>query len=182
MRKKPSIFLSYAREDISSVNGIYEKLIQTDFKPWMDKQDIEAGQQWKRSIKQVIREADFIFIFLSAHAVTKRGFLQVEIKEALETWKEKLASDNYLIPILIEPCKVPMELSEFQYVELYEVDSWSKVEKAVLSGMKRRQKEKSNKSNSRVPSHLKQTTTTASTPKEPANSERTAETNDTGGL
>lgn len=64
----------------------------------MDQEDIYPGEQWQGSIERAIEHADFFLACLSTHAVSRRGFLQREIKAALDQWQEKLHSDIYLIP------------------------------------------------------------------------------------
>jgi hypothetical protein len=91
------LFLSYATEDSRAVGELYDRLHQAPYEPWMDRRNILAGEDWKRSIERALRQADFVLVCLSTRSVTKRGFVQREMREALELWKEKLADDIYLI-------------------------------------------------------------------------------------
>jgi hypothetical protein len=102
MRTIPQIFLSYAREDEQKVEKLYQDLCDAGFKPWMDQRDILPGEQWRFCIPQAIRNSDFFLACLSKNSVTKRGFLQKEIRDALDIWQEKLTSDIYLIPVRLE--------------------------------------------------------------------------------
>jgi hypothetical protein len=132
------IFLSYAREDEERVKKLYQKLVSAGFKPWMDKKDILPGEIWKSRIPQAIRESDFFLACLSCNSVTKRGWIQREIKGALDIWQEKLDSDIYLIPARLEDCEVPERLGDFQWVDLFEEDGWTRLMKAIQEGLKRR--------------------------------------------
>jgi DNA-binding NarL/FixJ family response regulator len=132
------IFLSYAREDEEKVENLYQKLSDARFKPWMDTKDILPGERWKSSIQKAIRRSDFFLACLSANSVNKRGFLQKEIKDALDIWQEMLDSDIYLIPVRLEDCEVPESLCEFQWVDLLEEDGWTQLVKAIQVGMERR--------------------------------------------
>ena len=132
------IFLSYAREDASSIENLYQRLSDAGFKPWMDKKDILPGEQWRLSIQRAIRNCDFFLVCLSASSVSKRGFLQKEIKDALDIWREKLDGDIYLIPVRLEDCEVPASLRSFQWVSLFEADGWARLVKSIQVGMERR--------------------------------------------
>jgi hypothetical protein len=132
------IFLSYAREDEEKVENLYQRLSDAGFKPWMDKKDILPGERWKSSIQIAIRRSDFFLACLSANSVNKRGFLQREIRDALDIWQEKLDSDIYLIPVRLEDCKVPANLCDFQWVSLFEEDGWTRLLQAIQVGMERR--------------------------------------------
>jgi hypothetical protein len=132
------IFLCYAREDEEKVENLYQKLSDAGFKPWMAKKDLVGGEIWQLSIQQAIRRSDFVVVCLSAISVNKRSFVQREIKDALDIWREKLESDIYLIPVRLEDCEVPESLREFHWVSLFEEDGWTRLVKAIQVGMKRR--------------------------------------------
>ncbi len=138
MKATVQIFLSYAREDEEKVENLYQRLSDAGFKPWMDKKDILPGERWKFSIQTAIRRSDFFLACLSAKSVGKRGFLQREIKDALDIWQEKLDDDIYLIPVRLEDCEVPESLREFQWVNVFEEDGWTQLVRAIQTGMKRR--------------------------------------------
>jgi hypothetical protein len=132
------IFLSCAREDAEKVENLYQKLSDAGFKPWMDKKNILPGEKWKSCIQKAIRRSDFFLACLSANSVSKRGYLQKEIKDALDIWQEKLDSDIYLIPVRLEDCEVPESLRDFQWVDLFEKDGWPRLVRAIQVGMERR--------------------------------------------
>jgi hypothetical protein len=132
------IFLSYAREDEKKVGNLYQKLSAAGFKPWMDIKDILPGEQWKPCIQKAIRGSDFFLVCLSANSASKRGWVQREMKQALDLWQEKLDSDIYLIPIRLEDCEAPESLGDFQSVNLFEEDGWTRLVKAIKVGMERR--------------------------------------------
>jgi formylglycine-generating enzyme required for sulfatase activity len=104
----------------------------------MNQEDIYPGEQWQGSIARAIQQSDFFVACLSTHAVSRRGFLQREIKGALERWQEKLQSDIYLIPARLEPCEVPEELRDFQWVDLYQDRGWTRLFRGLQVGLERR--------------------------------------------
>ena len=138
MKATSQIFLSYAREDEEKVENLYQKLSHAGFKPWMDKKDILPGEQWKSSIQKAIQHSEFFLVCLSANSVDKRGWIQREIKQALDIWKEMLESDIYLISVRLEDCGAPENLGDFQWVDLFEKDGWTRLVKAIQVGMERR--------------------------------------------
>ena len=138
MKRKPFLFFSYARDDQDVVKSIYKRLQEGGNKPWMDQFDILGGEDWQRAIKTAIKKADFFLIFLSSHSVNRRGVLQKEIREALEAWTGMLSNDIYLIPVRLDDCQVPDDLSSFQCVDLFEDSGWSKLLSAIKTGLRRR--------------------------------------------
>lgn len=132
------IFLSYAREDRAEVERLYEKLREAGFRPWMDTKDILPGEQWATSIERAIRGAHFFLACLSKRSVTKRGWIQKEIRGGLDLWEEMLENDIYLIPLRLDECDVPERLQAFQWVDLFAADGWPRLVQAIRTGMARR--------------------------------------------
>jgi hypothetical protein len=131
--------LSYAKEDRDRVEELYDKFTDEGYKPWMDQRDLFPGEKWKLKIEQAIRQSDFFLAFLSTNSVTKRGYIQKEIKRGLEIWEEKLDSDIYLIPVRLEECIMPDSLSQVQWVNLFDANGWNMLLKAIEIGMQRRE-------------------------------------------
>lgn len=145
MEDEIQLFLSYAREDADKVEQIYTRLLGTEaagtrLKPWMDQRDLLPGELWKRRIEEAIRRSDFFLACISANSATKRGYLLRELRDALDIWQEYRDTDIYLIPVRLEDCQVPEALQDFQWVDLFREDGWSKLFQAFDVGMERRGK------------------------------------------
>ena len=139
------IFISYAREDFQQARTLYQQLKAEGFSPWMDKVDLIGGQQWQPAIEKAIRQAEFFLLLLSRNSVKKRGFVQREIRAALDLWKDKLEDDVYLIPLMLEAMageEVPTEVSKFQWIDLYEAEGWEQLQRSLELGLAQRGLEK----------------------------------------
>ncbi len=101
------VFISYAREDIETAKKLYHDLKQAGVSPWMDKEDLLPGQNWRMLIPKAIQESKYFLAVLSSHSLTKKGFVQRELKMALDILEEfpAAAEDIFIIPIRIEDCK-----------------------------------------------------------------------------
>lgn len=114
------IFISYAKEDFTYAEKLYEYLLSQSYDPWLDKKKLHIGQQWEFFIKEALHKTDFIILLLSNISVNKRGYVQKEFRKALEYCESKLDSDIYVIPIKIDDCEVPMSLQKFQWIEFHD--------------------------------------------------------------
>lgn len=132
------IFLCYAKPDRDSVKNLYDSLVDGGFAPWMDEKNILPGEFWSSSIRRAIRRSDFFLACISKNSITRRGYLQKEIREGLEMWKEKLEDDIYLIPIRLEDCELPQNLTSFQCLNLFEKEGFTQLKGALTEGLKRR--------------------------------------------
>src|SRR6185503_17287793 len=135
MKQQPEIFLSYAREDGQRVNALYDRLKHAGFKPWMDTRDILPGQNWPYHTKQALKHADLVIVCLSRISVVKRSFMQLEIKTALQRLQEKLDSDVYVIPVRLDACDVPENLTHIQWIDIFAHGGWNRLLAAINASL-----------------------------------------------
>jgi CheY-like chemotaxis protein len=136
---KARIFLCYAHPDSQYVIQLYDYLATAGFVPWMDKKCIQGGEKWETAIRRAIRATDFFVACISNQSVNRRGFIQKEIRLALNIWDEKLEDDIYLIPVRLESCDIPYErLRQLQWVDIFHPDGSEKLVRAIQEGVRRR--------------------------------------------
>ena len=139
MPEKPTIFLSYAREDRARVEQVYDSLKAEGFNPWLDTRDIMAGQDWSEVIGQSIRNADCMLVFISRHSVSKRGYVQREIRSALSELAALPPGASFLIPVRLDDSEPPETLRHIQYVDFFEPTGWNDLLKALRMSVVRGQ-------------------------------------------
>lgn len=125
------IFLSYAREDQDRVLDLYRKLKEDGYDAWIDGDKLLPGQDWDLEIKNAIKSSDVVILCLTKISVNKRGYVQREMKQALDLFQEKLEGDIFIIPARLDECNPPETLSKWQYVDLFSEDGHQKLLKAL---------------------------------------------------
>ena len=121
------VFLCYATEDRPHVETVYKRLKARGHSPWMDVFDLLPGQEWNRELARVIRSCDYFIACLSPHSVNKRGFVQKEIRRALDVLDEMPFGKQFLIPLLLDSCRIPIELEHLQWLEITSIDAYDKL-------------------------------------------------------
>lgn len=114
--KKLSVFLCHAPEDEPKARELYNLLSLEDtwIEPWLGEEKILPGQDWKAETTEALRKADVVIICLSAISVVKEGFVQAEIKRALETSEDKPDRTIFIIPLLFDDCEIPRSLQKYK--------------------------------------------------------------------
>src|SRR6266496_1496889 len=119
--KRPlKVFLCHASGDKPLVRDLYKRLIAEGVDAWLDQEKLLPGQDWRVEIPRAVREADVVVICLSNKSITKEGYVQKEIKFALDSAEEKPQDTIFLIPARLEDCVVPERLDRWQWVDLFE--------------------------------------------------------------
>ncbi len=121
--EKIEVFISYANEDEQHAIRLYSELKNAGISAWIDKEKLLPGQNWGREITKVIEESRYFIIVLSHSSVSKMGFVQKEIKTALDILQKMPESEIYILPVRIDDC-TPLheELKNIHWVDLF--PSW----------------------------------------------------------
>lgn len=137
--QRARVFLSYADPDRAAVIELYGKLQMSGFLPWMDKMDIEGGEDWETAVRNIIRKTDFVVICLSAGSVDRSGYFQTEIKLALKILGEQPPGKIFLIPARLEECQHP-DLGALHWVDLFSQNGYERLVRSLKEGISRKGK------------------------------------------
>lgn len=96
------VFISYAHEDQRRAHRLYRDLKCFGVKPWIDTEEILAGEDWRLAISRGIRDSRYFLMLISARSVSKQGYVQKEIRDALEIWDEKPENEIYVLPVRLD--------------------------------------------------------------------------------
>ena len=116
-RRAPGhIFISYSRQNSAIVYPLADKLAQSGFNVWIDRQDIRPGRPWRGEIVRGIEKADAFILLLSSHSAASDN-----VRKELD-----LASDAgiLVLPVILQPVQIPAglkyQLVDLQYIDLFE--------------------------------------------------------------
>jgi hypothetical protein len=125
------VFLCHSSEDKPTVRDLCKRLQTEAFQPWLDERDILPARHWDEEIKEALAQSDAIVICLSKLFVRKEGFVQRELRYALERAEEKPDDAIFLIPVRLEQCDIPQKLRGLQYIDLFAPDGYTKLTSAL---------------------------------------------------
>lgn len=125
------VFLCHASADKPKVRELYRTLKRRGVQPWLDAENLIPGQNWEVEIPKAILSADAIIICLSPNSVDKEGYVQKEIKFALDKALEMPEGRIFIIPAKLEECNLPFSLRPYQAVNLYEKEGNTRLMKAL---------------------------------------------------
>lgn len=114
------VFLCHASADKPAVRQLYQHLIELEIDAWLDIEKLSPGQDWQIEIPKAIKSSDVIIICLSKDSINKEGYVQKEIKFALDKADEMPEGRIFLIPARLDNCSVLHSLEKIHYVDLFE--------------------------------------------------------------
>ena len=90
-----NLFLCHSSRDKAAVRALHRRLKDDGFDPWLDEEKLLPGQDWEHEIRRAVRRADLVVVCLSPYSVSREGFVQKEIRLALDV----LESKGWLAPM-----------------------------------------------------------------------------------
>jgi hypothetical protein len=128
---KLNVFLCHANEDKKTIRKLYKRLKKDGCQPWMDEEDLVGGQDWEMEIERAVEKSDIVLVCLSKKSITKAGFVQKEIKFALDIADRQPERSIFIVPLRLEECNLPERLKKWQAIESYKKDGYSRLKKAL---------------------------------------------------
>jgi hypothetical protein len=127
----PRVFLCHSSGDKAYVRKLWGRLLSAGFQAWLDEVDLIGGQDWDAEINKAVRTSDIVVVCLSLSSIDKEGYVQKEIKFALDVADEKPEGMIYIIPARIEQCDIPGRLAKYHRIDLFEPDGFEKLGRAI---------------------------------------------------
>lgn len=135
MRTTTKVFLSYAREDLSEATRLANQLAVLGIDVWLDVLKLNPGDHWATKIENAIAASDFFLALLSSNSVSKKGYVQKELYEALKILELLPPEETFIIPIRLDDCTPRhKKIWDYHFADLF--PSWDegvkKLSKAIL--------------------------------------------------
>ncbi len=124
-------FLCHSKGDKAAVRELYKRLLADGIRPWLDEEDLLPGQDWQLEIPRAVRNSDVVLVCLSTESVDKTGYVQKEIKFALDAADERPEGTIFIVPARLDDCVVPERLRKWQWVDLFEADGYDRLLRAL---------------------------------------------------
>src|SRR5262245_24796903 len=112
---KFKLFISYSRDDLKFADQLDTALNLTGYDCTIDRQGIQAGEDWKHRLGSLILEADTVIFVLSATSAVSK-VCAWEVEEAASRGKR-------ILPVLSKPldgAQPPNHLSDLNFIYFYD--------------------------------------------------------------
>ena len=117
-KRKLRVFLCHASQDKSIVRDLNKKLLAENWiDPWLDEDRLLPGQDWNMEIEKAVESSDAVVFCVSSTSVAKEGYVQRELRQALDIALEKLDGAIFIIPIRLDDCELPRKLKDRQALD-----------------------------------------------------------------
>lgn len=124
-------FICYSSRDKAKARELHLKLNNRGFDVWIDEKKLIPGQEWELEIEKAIKSSDVIIICLSDLSVNSEGYIQKEIKVALDRADRMPENEIFIIPCRLNEVEMPQRLQKYQWADLFATDGLEKLELAL---------------------------------------------------
>jgi TIR domain len=130
-QRRPRVFLCHATGDKARVRLLQNSLERAGVDAWLDERELIGGQDWDLEIRRALRRSDLVLVCLSRDSITKRGYVQKEIRLTLDLADEQPEGEIFVLPVRLEECEMPMRLSRWHAVDFYKEGGAHKILAAI---------------------------------------------------
>jgi hypothetical protein len=96
------------REDAIVVDRLAMNLRQAGVNVWLDREQLQPGQRWQRSIRSAIGDgAYFLPCFSESYVKRARSYMNEELTVAIEELRLRQTDRSWLIPLQLDATPVP---------------------------------------------------------------------------
>src|SRR5688572_18122449 len=129
------VFLCHASQDKPAVRKLYTALNSESWiDVWLDEEKLLGGQDYDLEIYKATRDADAIIICLSKKSVVREGYVNKEIRRALEIAQEKPEGTIYVIPLRLDDCDPSfVQLKKLHWIDYFTPNAHDRLIKSLRS-------------------------------------------------
>ena len=111
------VFICHASTDKEIVRRIAKELERYGIRVWLDERELRVGDSLRERIEHALENSDHVLVVLSKSAL-ERPWVNKEINAAFSLETDR--KTNVILPVLIDPCKVPLLLRDKLYADFRE--------------------------------------------------------------
>jgi hypothetical protein len=127
-------FLCHSSGDKEEVRALYQRLTADGVTCWFDNEVLLPGQDWDLEISRAIRASRYVLVCLSRASVDKTGYVQKELRRALDRADEQPEGSTFIIPVRLEDCVIPDRLRRWQRVDLFTDSGYGRLLRVLRPG------------------------------------------------
>jgi hypothetical protein len=102
------------------VRELYQKLNAEGWIDiWLDEEKLLPGQDWDYEIDKALDSSDAVIVTLSTGSVSKEGYVQKELRFALDIALEKPEGTIFILPVRLDDCERPRRLRAIQGIDYF---------------------------------------------------------------
>lgn len=124
LHRSVHVFLIHSHADRKIVHRLYRRMKRDGINAWMDVESLQPGQNWQNEIRRALLKSGVVVVCLSRQFNQRQGYRHVELRIALEKARSLPAGEVFIIPVRLEACGLPDELSHLHRVDLFEAGGY----------------------------------------------------------
>jgi len=104
-----AIFVSYASENLEAASRLAEGLRSAGLEVWLDKNELQMGDDWARSIRRGIERCSLFLPMISRQALSeenRRRYFWREWMEADDLARGMAPDEAFIIPVVIDDTRI----------------------------------------------------------------------------
>lgn len=131
-RTQPSAAPDSTSHPSALMRTLHRRLRDDGLAPWLDEEDLLAGEDWRAAIGRAMRAAMFVVVCLSVASTARAGYVHKEIELALDVAAEQPEGSIFVVPARLEECRVPDRLRHLHWVDLFADGGYERLTRVLM--------------------------------------------------
>lgn len=112
--RRKKIFISYTSDDRDFARTLAVELKEAELNPWLDEWEIRVGDPIIQKVSSGLKKTSLLILILSKKSIQSKW---VENEWQAKYWEEISKKKVYVLPVLLEPCEIPVLLKQKKYAD-----------------------------------------------------------------
>ena len=113
------VFLCHSADAEEPVRRLRERLVADGVPCWLAAADARTDQDLDRQIVAAVQRSRYVLACVSRRSITDRGYLDEQLRTAVEAADAQPEGATFLVPVRLEPCPIPQRLARWHWVDLF---------------------------------------------------------------
>jgi len=117
VRRKRKVFLIYSGKDVEKARELAALLRKVGLEPWLDDEQVAAGQVWKTAIRRGLDESTLAIALISGN-FQSNTFANFELEEAIKVLHSPSDEFAPVIPVRLDDAPLPSLLADVRSIDM----------------------------------------------------------------
>ena len=113
------LFLCHSPDAEEPVRRLRERLGADGVPCWLASVDAHPDQDLDQQIVAAVQRSRYVLACVSRRSITERGYLDEQLRTAVDAADAQPEGATFLVPVRLEPCPIPQRLARWHWVDLF---------------------------------------------------------------
>jgi DNA-binding LytR/AlgR family response regulator len=113
------VFLCHSADAAEPVRRLHARLVADGVPCWLAAVDARPDRDPAQEVVAAVQRSRYVLACVSRRSITERGYLDEQLRAAVDAADGQPEGATFLVPVRLEPCPIPQRLARWHWVDLF---------------------------------------------------------------